>query len=119
MWCLILQGLSLKDLKDPSWVRDIAKADKIAAAVAAWALDRGATSWCHWFQPMAAAYRHGQSAQVQMSFMTFDSDGKPKFNFSVRGTVLSIRTGFGQMLSHMRPRGLVAGGRSMIEFPPM
>jgi glutamine synthetase len=76
------QGLSLKDLKDPSWVRDIAKADKIAAAVAAWALDRGATSWCHWFQPMAAAYRHGQSAQVQMSFMTFDSDGKPKFNFS-------------------------------------
>ena len=59
------QGLTVADLDDHTWVKDFAKADKIAKAVAAWATDRGASSWCHWFQPMAATYRHGQTAQVQ------------------------------------------------------
>eukprot|EP00238_Polyblepharides_amylifera_P006290 CAMPEP_0196579046 /NCGR_PEP_ID=MMETSP1081-20130531/16539_1 /TAXON_ID=36882 /ORGANISM="Pyramimonas amylifera, Strain CCMP720" /LENGTH=767 /DNA_ID=CAMNT_0041898483 /DNA_START=79 /DNA_END=2382 /DNA_ORIENTATION=+ len=79
---LTKQGLAAGTLKDPSWVKDMAVADKVALAVCEWALDRGATSWCHWFQPMAAAYRHGQSAQVQMSLLSFDSEGKPRFNFS-------------------------------------
>eukprot|EP00240_Pyramimonas_obovata_P002432 CAMPEP_0118935940 /NCGR_PEP_ID=MMETSP1169-20130426/15916_1 /TAXON_ID=36882 /ORGANISM="Pyramimonas obovata, Strain CCMP722" /LENGTH=758 /DNA_ID=CAMNT_0006879023 /DNA_START=83 /DNA_END=2359 /DNA_ORIENTATION=- len=76
------QGLTVADLDDHTWVKDFAKADKIAKAVAAWATDRGASSWCHWFQPMAATYRHGQTAQVQNALLTFGDDGKPKFNFS-------------------------------------
>jgi glutamine synthetase type III len=44
--------LALTDLKDPSWVADAAKADKIAAAVLEWAISMGASSFCHWFQPM-------------------------------------------------------------------
>jgi hypothetical protein len=45
-------GLTIADLTDPSWVKDGAKADKIAAAVLEWAVSLGANSFCHWFQPM-------------------------------------------------------------------
>jgi hypothetical protein len=78
------QGMSLKEFEDPSWVKSVATADKVAAAVLEWAIERGATNWCHWFQPMAAAYRHGQTAQVQNSLLTFGPGGKPSYNFSVR-----------------------------------
>jgi len=71
------QGLSVSDLTDPSWVQDMGKADKIAAAVLEWAISMGATSFCHWFQPMASTFRHGQSAQVQNAFFEFDSNMKP------------------------------------------
>ncbi|KAK3268147.1 hypothetical protein CYMTET_23333 [Cymbomonas tetramitiformis] len=73
------EGLSSAILDDHSWVKDVATADKIANAVLAWALDRGATSWTHWFQPMAASFRHGQTAQVQNSLLEFDSEGKPSY----------------------------------------
>jgi len=75
-------GLTAADMDDHSWVKDVAKADKIAKAVSQWGLDHGASSWCHWFQPMAATYRHGQTAMVQNALLSFDSDGKPRFNFS-------------------------------------
>jgi glutamine synthetase len=71
------QGLQLKDLTDSSWVRDPAKADKIAAAVLEWAVSMGATTFCHWFQPMAATFRHGQSGQVQDAFFEFDTNMVP------------------------------------------
>jgi len=51
---------------------------KVAAAVLQWAIDNNASVYCHWFQPLAAAgLRHGQSAQVQISMIEFDSTGKP------------------------------------------
>jgi glutamine synthetase len=74
---LARQGLKLDDLTNPSWVKDSAKADKIAAAVLEWAVANGASTFCHWFQPMAASFRHGQSAQVQTSFFEFDSNMVP------------------------------------------
>ena len=38
------------------------------------AVDRGANTYCHWFQPMAASgVRHGQTGQVQNMMMKFNS----------------------------------------------
>jgi len=65
------QGLSVDDLKDPSWVTD--KADGVAAAVLEWATDNGADTFCHWFQPMASSgFRHGQSGQVYNRMIHFN-----------------------------------------------
>ena len=45
----------------------------------AWALDKGATSFCHWFQPMTSTFRHGDTGQVQMSMLEFNRDGTTTF----------------------------------------
>lgn len=73
------EGLSIKDLQDYSWTKDASKPDKIAKALMAWALDKGATSFCHWFQPMASTFRHGNTGQVQMSMLEYNADGTPTF----------------------------------------
>ena len=69
------QGLSAAVLDDPSWVKDVATADKIAKAVLTWCLSKGVTNFCHWFQPMASTFRHGNTGQVQMSMLEFNRDG--------------------------------------------
>ena len=69
------EGLKLADLEDYSWINDASNPDKIAKAMLHWALDKGATSFCHWFQPMAATFRHGDTGQVQMSMLEFNRDG--------------------------------------------
>lgn len=60
------QGLMLADIKDPMWVHDANKADKIASAVMEWAKSHGAAYYCHWFQPMGSTMRHGQTGQVDI-----------------------------------------------------
>mmetsp|Transcript_40131 Transcript_40131/g.99328 ORF Transcript_40131/g.99328 Transcript_40131/m.99328 type:complete len:722 (+) Transcript_40131:67-2232(+) len=72
-------GLCAKDLDDYTWINDKAKPDQIAKALMAWALDRKATSFCHWFQPMASTFRHGDTGQVQLSMVEFNADGTPTF----------------------------------------
>ena len=73
-------GESAKMLDDPSWTRDAAKADVVAKALVDWALDRGATVFCHVFQPMGACgVRHGQVGMVQLSMLEFDDEGKPYY----------------------------------------
>lgn len=76
---LAKQGLNLSDLQDPLWTADIAKADKIAAAVLEFAVSRGASSFCHLFQPLAATYRHGQVACVQLAMFEFDDMMRPQW----------------------------------------
>jgi len=75
------QGASGEILKDPSWTKN--HADVVAAAILDWAVDNGANTFCHWFQPMASSgVRHGQSGQVQNMMMKFDSDtNEPVFDF--------------------------------------
>merc|ERR1719343_4753 len=64
-------GSSADILDDASWTKD--NADGVAKAVLDWATDNGATSYCHWFQPMASSgVRHGQSGQVQNMMMKFN-----------------------------------------------
>ncbi|XRB03174.1 glutamine synthetase [Pycnococcus provasolii] len=76
------QGLTVDDLNDSSWVKNPKKADQIAAAVLDWAVERGASNYCHLFQPMAATYRPGQTSCVQLAMFEFDPDtGAVEWNF--------------------------------------
>ncbi|MEI8348026.1 MAG: glutamine synthetase III, partial [Pseudomonadota bacterium] len=43
----------------------------VAKAVTQWAIKRGATHFCHWFQPLT-----GTTAQKQDSFLSFTDDGQ-------------------------------------------
>jgi len=64
-------GSSGDILSDPSWTKT--HADTVAKAVLDWAVDRGANTYCHWFQPMASSgVRHGQTGQVQNMMMKFN-----------------------------------------------
>ena len=47
-------------------------ADAIAHAMKVWAIDLGATHFCHWFQPMT-----GLTAEKHEAFVQMDSDGQP------------------------------------------
>jgi len=69
-------GLKANALEDPGWVKDPATADKVAAAVMQWALDRGGSSFAHWFQPMCGFKRHGQSGCVQLAMFEVGNDRK-------------------------------------------
>jgi len=76
------QGCSLSTLKDPTWVKT--HADEVAAAVLDWAVDNGAITYCHWFQPLGASgFRHGQSGQVYDMMLKFSrKTDELEFDFS-------------------------------------
>ncbi len=50
----------------------LAMADKVASAVKKWAMEKGATHYCHWFQPQT-----GITAEKHDAFFSFDSNGRP------------------------------------------
>ncbi len=52
-------------------------ANEVAHAVKEWALDKGATHFCHWFQPHT-----GLTAEKHDAFLTFDDQGQPIERFS-------------------------------------
>ncbi len=52
-------------------------ANEVAHAVKEWALSKGASHFCHWFQPQT-----GLTAEKHDSFLTFDDDGQPLERFS-------------------------------------
>jgi len=74
-------GADASILKDPSWTKT--HADVVANAVLDWAVDNGANTYCHWFQPMASSgVRHGQTGQVQNMMMKFNNDtNEVEFDF--------------------------------------
>lgn len=58
-------------LEDPSWIST--HSDIVAASVLDWAVDHGANTYCHWFQPLGSSgVRHGQTGQVHNMMMKFD-----------------------------------------------
>jgi len=74
------QGASGAILKDPAWVKT--HSDVVAQAVFDWAIENGASTYCHWFQPMAASgVRHGLSGQVQNMMLEFDKNMEIKQDF--------------------------------------
>jgi len=76
-------GESAKLLEDQDWVKSELKADVVAKAVLDWAVENGASVYCHWFQPMGSSgVRHGNSGQVHQSMMDFAADGTPYYSFS-------------------------------------
>ncbi|MDD5629218.1 MAG: glutamine synthetase III, partial [Elusimicrobia bacterium] len=54
-------------------------ANAIAAAMKTWALSKGATHYCHWFQPMT-----GYTAEKHDAFVEPTGDGRAIENFSGR-----------------------------------
>src|SRR5688572_23481272 len=52
-------------------------ANEVAHAVKEWALSKGATHFCHWFQPQT-----GLTAEKHDAFLTFDDHGLPMERFS-------------------------------------
>lgn len=52
-------------------------ADEVAHAVKEWALEKGATHFCHWFQPQT-----GLTAEKHDAFLSFDEEGQPIERFS-------------------------------------
>ena len=66
-------GLSAREFETPPYKWTInGQADKVAIAVKAWAMDIGATNFCHWFQPIGSpGLRHGLTGQVQLSMLSF------------------------------------------------
>jgi glutamine synthetase len=54
-------------------------ADIIAEAMKQWALNKGATHYTHWFQPLT-----GCTAEKHQTFLDFDSEGKPIAQFAGR-----------------------------------
>ncbi|MBN1257663.1 MAG: glutamine synthetase III [Planctomycetes bacterium] len=58
---------------------DPATADIMANAMKDWAIERGATHYCHWFQPMT-----GMTAEKHDSFISPTADGRTIMEFSGR-----------------------------------
>lgn len=56
---------------------DLAIADSIACAIKDWAIEKGATHYCHWFQPMT-----GITAEKHDSFIAPTGDGRVIMEFS-------------------------------------
>ena len=56
---------------------DASTADVIANAMKDWAIEKGATHFCHWFQPMT-----GLTAEKHDSFISPTSDGRIMMEFS-------------------------------------
>lgn len=52
-------------------------ANEVAHAVKEWALEKGASHFCHWFQPHT-----GLTAEKHDAFLTFGEDGQPIERFS-------------------------------------
>jgi len=68
---------SLKLTLDGKQPLDPATADVIANAMKDWAISKGATHFCHWFQPMT-----GLTAEKHDAFISPTSDGKTIMEFS-------------------------------------
>lgn len=52
-------------------------ADSVAHAMKTWALELGASHFCHWFQPLT-----GKTAEKHKSFLRADSQSRPIMSFS-------------------------------------
>jgi glutamine synthetase len=67
----------LKSAIDEGKELDPAVADVVANAMKDWAVEKGATHYCHWFQPMT-----GITAEKHDSFISPTSDGRIMMEFS-------------------------------------
>lgn len=69
--------LKWKDATRNTEPLDKETADIIAASMKKWAIDNGATHYCHWFQPL-----NGRTAKKMESFIERSKDNEPIENFS-------------------------------------
>ena len=78
------QGLPKGILSTTTWTSDPKIANKVAAAVVAWAKEHGATMTTHIFQPLGSGgLRLGQTGMVQNALFNFNTKtGQPETAFS-------------------------------------
>lgn len=62
---------------DEGRMMDLDTANSVAHAIKEWAIDKGATHYCHWFQPMT-----GTTAEKHDSFIEFTDSGEVIERFS-------------------------------------
>ncbi|KAB8033204.1 glutamine synthetase III [Fluviispira multicolorata] len=79
----MVKRLSSQDLETMAKVMkfggkiDAQLAERIAAAAREWAMEKGATHYCHWFQPQT-----GATAEKHDAFLWFDKQGNPIERFT-------------------------------------
>ena len=71
-----------KDLVNNKIKLDKEFAGKIASVMKKWAIDRGATHYSHWFQPLT-----GDIAEKQTSFLSIDLENNPIMDFSASALI--------------------------------
>ena len=71
-----------KDLINNKTKLDKEFAEKIANVMKKWAMDRGATHYSHWFQPLT-----GDIAEKQTSFLSIDLENNPILEFSASALI--------------------------------
>lgn len=71
-----------KDLVNNKIKLDEEIAGKIANVMKKWAMDRGATHYSHWFQPLT-----GNIAEKQTSFLSIDLENNPIIEFSASALI--------------------------------
>ena len=72
----------LENIRNEGAPMDQQIADEIADAMMKWAVEKGATHYTHWFQPMT-----GITAEKHESFMEPGPDGKPVLKFSSKALI--------------------------------
>lgn len=69
--------LELREVIDSQHTLDIGLANRVAEAMKTWAMEHGATHYCHWFQPLT-----GATAEKHDSFISIDKAGNTILEFT-------------------------------------
>ena len=72
----------LENIRNEGAPMDQAIAEEVADAMMKWAVEKGATHYTHWFQPMT-----GITAEKHESFMEPGPDGRPVLKFSSKALI--------------------------------
>ena len=70
---------NLKKAIDENFPIDVKTGEFVARAMKSWAIEKGATHFTHWFQPLTEI-----TAEKHNSFLEFDDNGNAKMSFSVK-----------------------------------
>jgi len=117
---LVQAGLPEGTIEAGQWHKDTATADKVATAVMNWAVDNGASVFCHWFQPMGSSgVRHGQSGQVQNTFFNFDKNGVPAWNLKGKDLIQGETDGSSYPTGGLRATHTAGGYLTVDPTSPM
>jgi glutamine synthetase len=113
-------GESASLIANGDWTKSPAKADVVAKAVLDWAVDNGASVYCHWFQPMGSSgVRHGNTGQVHQSMLDFAADGTPSYKFSGEQLLQGETDGSSYPNGGMRATHTAGGYLSIDPYSPI
>ncbi|CAJ1942294.1 unnamed protein product [Cylindrotheca closterium] len=99
-------GASKELMNSGNWT--VADPDTVANAVFDWAIERGANTYCHLFQPLASnGVRFGMTGQVQSTMMTIDEKNQVAQGFSGKDLVKGVADA-----SYLQTGGLVTSQKA-------